>query len=62
MICDEKQGRLRGLFAQMRKIKQIDLMMADLEKNQVSRARSEDLAMAAIRKVEDEIEREMDEC
>ena len=59
---EKKRARLHMLFAQLRKMKQIDLMMADREKDPVSRARSAELAMTAIRKVEDEIEREMNEC
>lgn len=51
--------RLRALYEQMRKIKQVDLAMADGEKDPVRRARARELALKAIAAVEVRIEEEM---
>lgn len=60
MNADDRQRRLYDLYAQLRRIKQIDLAMADGEQDPVRRERARELARKAIAAVEVRIEEEMD--
>lgn len=56
-----KGDRLRALYEQMRKVKQVDLAMADRETDPVRRAQAQELAHRVIRGIEARIEEEIDD-
>ena len=59
-MVERGADRLRALYEQMRKVKQVDLAMADGEKDPVRRAQARELAHRVIEAIEARIEEEMD--
>lgn len=60
-MVERGADRLRALYEQMRKVKQVDLAMADGEKDPVRRAQARELALRVIEAIEARIEEEMDD-